>query len=170
MGDMFHYRSPTGHWQRRKFLLSPLAAFLGAASASPAPTDDLSARIYVYVRRDTAAGHWLPVSCSGAVVADIKQGNFFALNVAPGRYVLSLEAGVPIVIQAVSTEASFIRLDWSYGIDRAPIPVFSKVPEKQARQEMRFLSYISPRQIHSTQVPSRDPDPPVEPHLHSRDD
>lgn len=156
------------HWQRREFLVSPFAAFLGAAIASPPPANNFSARIYVYARRDTAARHWLPVSCGGAVVAGIKQGTFFVLNVKLGRYVLSLEAGVPIVIDAGSTEATFVRLDWSYGIDRAPIPVFSKVPEKQARQEMRFLSYISSKQVHSAQVPSRDPDPPVEPRLQRR--
>jgi len=170
MSNTSHYRSPSAGWQRRKFLLLLVTASLGVASASPPPAENYSARIYVYARRDTAAHHWLPVSCGGVVVADIKQGTFFVLNVKPGRYVLSLEAGVPIVIQADSAAASFVRLGWSYGIDRALIPVFSKVPEKQARPEMNFLSYISPKQVHSTQVPGHDPDPPVEPRLHSRDE
>jgi hypothetical protein len=147
-----------------------LVVCLVAANASLLSAENRSARIYVYARRDTAARRWLAISCGNAVVAEIKQGTFFAVDLEPGQYVLSLERGVPIVIDAHSSEASFVRLDWHYGMERAPIPVLSKAPEKQARKEMKFLIYISPRQVHSSLVPRSDPDPPVEPRLHTRDE
>src|SRR5258708_1052166 len=98
----------------RRTIHIAVAAVLTLATAFPAGD---RARIYVYARRDTAARSWLPISCGNAVVAELKQGAFFAINVAPGRYTLSIENGIPVSLDARPDEESFIRLDWNYALD-----------------------------------------------------
>lgn len=133
------------------------------------PADD-PARIYVYAQRNTAARSWLPVSCGTSVVAEIKQGTFFALSLAPGRYALFVKNGVPLPVDVHSGEESFVRLDWQYEIGQPPIPVLVKVGPAEARGDMKFLSYVSARRVHSSLVAKNDPRPPVEPRLRTRDE
>ena len=127
-----------------------------------------SARIYVFSRRDTPAKSWMSVSCGNAAVADIKQGFFFALNVEPGSYTLSVKNGVPRNVQIHPGEDIFLRLDWDHGIDRDPIPLFSPVAATQAQVEMQYLTYVSAKQMHSAIVSKTDPRPPLTPHLRTR--
>jgi len=141
---------------------------IALATALPMLAED-SARIYVYAQRDTAARSWRSISCNGVVVAELKRGTFFAINVEPGRYTLLVEQGVPLTVDVRSGEESFVRLDWSYGIDRSPIPVLSKIYDAGAQREMRYLSYVAPKRVHSNQVPKTDPGEPHQPHLHTRD-
>src|SRR5436190_24317942 len=89
-------------------------------------------RIYVYARRDTAARAWIAISCGSAGVAELKQGTYFAINVAPGPYTLFVDKGIPLSIDARPGEESFVRLDWNYGIDRSPIPVLARVRQSEA--------------------------------------
>jgi hypothetical protein len=86
-----------------------------------------------------------------------------------GQYTLSLDDGVPLIIEAHAGEQGFVRLDWSYGIDRVPIPKLSKVGETEARREMKFLSYISAKKMHSNPVPKTDPTESFQPQLRTRD-
>ncbi|MDQ6676942.1 MAG: hypothetical protein M3Z09_06575 [Acidobacteriota bacterium] len=79
-----------------------------------------SAKVYVYARRGSAARSWLSITCDDVLVAELKQGAFFAINVAPGSYTFSVEKGVPLSVDAQLREDSFIRLGWSYGISRSP--------------------------------------------------
>jgi hypothetical protein len=144
----------------------PIAAL---ASALALPPQDAT-RIYVYAQRDTAARSWIAISCGGAVVAELKRGTFFAINVAPAAYTLFVDKGVPLSIDAHPGEESFVRLDWRYGMDRPPIPVLAKVRQSEARKEMKFLSYISAKRVHSSLVPKTDPSPPIQPQLRRRDE
>jgi hypothetical protein len=146
-----------------------VVAIAALASALALLAED-TARIYVYAQRDTAARSWIAISCGNAVVAELRRGTFFAINVAPGAYTLFVDNGIPLSIEAHSGEESFVRLDWNYAIDRAPIPALSKVGQSQARKQMKFLSYISAKRIHSDQVPKTDPSPPVQQELHRRDE
>jgi hypothetical protein len=139
------------------------------ASAHTLLAED-STRIYVYAQRDTAARSWMAISCGSAVVAELKQGTFFAIDVAPGAYTLFVDKGIPLSIDAHPGDESFVRLDWDYGIDRPPIPVLAKVRQSEARKEMKFLSYIGTKRVHSSLVPKTDPSPPVQPQLRRRDE
>jgi hypothetical protein len=154
--------------ERRHAMRTALAAAITLAAAFPLPADN-SARIYVYARRTTAARSWLQISCGSAVVAELKQGVFFAIKVASGRHTLFVENGVPLSIDARSGEEFFVRLDWNYGIGRPPIPMLSKVSQTEARREMKYLSYVGFKRVHSSLVPKTDPSEPVQPKLRTRD-
>ncbi len=104
-----------------------------------APAEDFG-RIYVCAQRQTAARSWLPISCGSAVVAELRRGAFFAINVAPGRHTLGSEKGIPVFVDIRSGEESFVRLDWNHKIGRPAIPVLSKVRPTEARREMMYLS------------------------------
>ena len=125
-------------------LLAPLSA----------PAED-SARIYVY---GLTPGHsWLPISCGGAVVAKLKADAFFAMNVAPGRYTLTAEKGMPAVVDVRSGEETFISLDWHLELGRPAVPELHSVRPDQARKEMRSLSYIDAGKVLSNSVSKTDP-------------
>src|SRR5437870_11118367 len=73
------------------------------------------AQIYVYVQRETPARSWFPVSCDGSLVAKVKRGKFFAINVSPGRHVVSDEKGIPAFIDVRSGGQAFVTLGWRNG-------------------------------------------------------
>jgi hypothetical protein len=148
--------------------LRGLFLFIVATLPVTLQADD-QARVYVYARRGTAAGSWMSISCGNVVAAEIKRGTFFAITLPPGRYTFLGENGVPLPIDTHSGEELFLRLDWNYGLDRAPIPVLSKVREDEARKEMKYLSYIGPKRVHSNLVLKTGPSPPVKLELRRRD-
>jgi len=143
--------------------LIAIAATTTYFAAAEEPT-----RIFVYAQRDTAARSWLPVSCGETVVAELKQGMFFAINLSPGRYTVGVKGGIPLPVDANPAEESFVRLDWHYQVGQSPIPVLSKVRPEQARKEMLYLSYIDTRRVHSTTVSHSDPRERRRPELKSR--
>ena len=148
-----------------------IAVISAIALAAALPTlAENPTRIYVYAQRDTAARSWLSISCNSVVVAELQRGAFFAINVEPGPYMLSVEKGVPLSIDARAGEESFVRLDWSYGIDRPPIPVLSKIYTAGAQREMKYLSYVPAKRVHSNQVPKTDPSEHLQPQLRTRDE
>lgn len=122
----------------------------------PARAGDL-ARIYVYVQLETPARSWFPVSCDGAVVAEIKRGRFFAIDVAPGRHMLTEEKGVPTFVDARSGQESFVRLNWHFEVGKPAIPVWQVVQPSTARNDMICLTYIDAGKAVSRLVPKRDP-------------
>jgi len=128
-----------------------------------------SARIFVYAQRESAARSWRPILCDGILVAKLKRGNFFAINVPPGRHMLSVANGVGTFVNATVGNDSFVRLDSQIEIGESPALVMGKVDPAVARQEMRFVLYIDPKQVLSTSVSKADPRPPVEPRLKSRE-
>lgn len=113
-------------------------ALLVIQSASPGDLD----RIYIYAQRETAARSWRPISCDGAIVAKLKRGTFFAINVSPGRHVISDAKGVPLFVDVIAGRDFFVRLDWQIEVGEPAIPVLSRVNARVARNEMRFVTYI----------------------------
>jgi hypothetical protein len=146
-----------------------LVAIAAVALASPlcAPAED-PGRIYVYAQRLTAADSWLPVSCGGSVVAALKQGMFFAINVPPGRHALTPGTGVPAFVEVRSGGEVFVRLDWNFEVGRRPIPVLTAVRPDQAHKQMVYLSYVNPRKVLSNSVPTTDPREPAQLRLKGR--
>jgi hypothetical protein len=68
------------------------------------------AQIFVYAQRETSVRSWQPIWCDGTLVARIKRGGFFVINVAPGRHVLQQSKGVPAFVEAGSGDEKFVRL------------------------------------------------------------
>jgi hypothetical protein len=141
-----------------------------ALAAPRSATLEDHGRIYVYAQRLTAASSWQRVSCGDAVVAELKQGTFFAINVPPGRYTLSPEKGVPASVDVRSGEESFVRLDWHYDVGRHALPELHTVRPEQAGREMKFLSYINPKKALSSSVSKTDPREPPQLRLKRRGD
>ena len=139
-----------------------LIYFLVFASLASAQT------VYIYAQRDTPASKWLPITIDGAPAAELRRGTCFALQLPPGRHSISTPSGVPLSIELAPTEPVHLRLDWNHHLNRAPIPVLSRVPRSRAEQEMMFLSYIPANKIHSTAVPKSDPRPPAQPAFQPR--
>lgn len=131
------------------------------------PAED-HGRIYVYAQRPTAARSWLPITCNGAAVAELKQGMVFAIDVPPGRHYLSTEMSVPMFVAVRSGEEIFVRLDWEHRSDGPPIPVLTAVRPDRAHKEMMHLSYISAKRVLSTSVRKTDPRAPTQLHLKRR--
>jgi hypothetical protein len=127
-----------------------------------------SARIFVYAQRESAARSWRPILCDGVLVAKLKRGSFFAINVPPGRHALSIVKGVGTFVAAAAGNDSFVRLDAQIEIGRPPTLVMGKVDPAVARQEMRFVLYIEPKQVLSPSVSTSDPRTSLEPRLKPR--
>lgn len=123
----------------------------------------------MYSQRETPARSWLPIACDGERIAELKRGFFFAVNLPPGGHSLSLRDGVPVSFEVRPAGETFVRLNWSHDVRRSPIPVLGLVPEEIANKEMRFLSYIEVKNIHSTAVSREDPRPANTPRLKTRD-
>lgn len=106
--------------------------------------------------------------CGGVVVAELKQGMLFAIDVPPGRHSLSTETGVSTFVDVHSGEEAFVRLDWNYQVGRPPIPVLGAVRPDRARKEMMYLSYINANKVLSNSVPKTDPREPTQLRLKRR--
>jgi len=147
-------------------------AIIAVVTLMPVPsarTEGL-ARIYVYVRLETPARSWFPIRCDSAVVAELKRGRFFAVNVVPGRHMLSDGKGVAVVVDARSGEEAFVSLDWRSEKGGPAISVLQVVPPPQARSEMRYLVYIDADKVLSRSVPKKDPREIPQPRLRRRSD
>lgn len=134
----------------------------------PAARGEGLARIYVYEQMETPASSWIPISCDGIIVAKLKRGKLFAVNVAPGRHMVSDEKGIPVFVDVRSGEESFVRLDWHIEVDKPVISVLQLVAPPQARNEMKYLVYIDAGKVLSRSVPKRDPREISQPHLMRR--
>ena len=148
----------------------PVVAAIITVACSASLAGGTTSQIYVYALRGTAARSWIAISCGKTVLAELKQGTYFVINEPPGQYMLSVEKGVPLSIDTRSGDPSFIRLDWNYGVGRPPIPVLAEVRQMEASREIKYLSYIASKRVHSSVVPKTDPSPPVQPQLLRRDD
>jgi len=124
------------------------------------PAKDL-ARIYVYIQTDTPARSWSPIYCDRALVAKLKRGRFFALDVAPGRHMLSGQQDVPVLVDARAGEESFVSLGWRSGdTGGALLPAWHVVDPDAAEREMKYLKYVDADEIISSSVSKKDPRPP----------
>jgi hypothetical protein len=152
--------TPTAVGPIQIFVTLALAAAVTASAEEPT-------RIYVYARRDTAARSWVSISYDNSVVAEVRQGIFFAIDAEPGKHALSAEGAVPLPFDLAAGKEMFIRLDWSYWIGRSPIALFSQVNPADAQREMKYLSYVGVKRLHSNLVPKTDPRKEVPPQLSS---
>lgn len=126
-----------------------LALLLFLAQALPATGP---ARLFVYAQPHSDARRWLPVSCGGKPVADLKAGYFFALALEPGRYTCSVPGGVPAALVLESDQTAYLRLEWSQQLDRAPVASLGLRAPELAEREMRFLPHTPANHIHSAAV------------------
>lgn len=133
-----------------------------------AAADDLS-RVFVYAQRETPARSWMTILCDGQRIVEVKRGFFFVVNLRPGLHSLSVSDGVPVSVNVGSGEEAFVRIDWNHDVRRPPIPVLNSVAVDRAKKEMRFLSYVDRKRVHSTAVPGADPRPPENPQLRVRE-
>jgi hypothetical protein len=125
-------------------------------------------RVFVYAQWDTPPRSWTLVSCDDGKIAEVKQGFFFAITLSQGRHLLALKDGVPLPLDLHTGDDTFVRVDRHYAGSQPPILILSTVPAETATKEMRFLTYIEKKRIHSANVPKEDPRPPATPHLNTR--
>lgn len=141
---------------RQAARLAVLVAVILATQVSALP--QARARIYVYVQTETPARSWFPIFCDGTVVAKLRRGRFFAIDVAPGRHMLGAKESVPVFVDAESGKDYFARVEWSNGeVDGPAIPVWEVVPEDTANRDMVYLTYIDADKALSSSVPKTDP-------------
>jgi hypothetical protein len=127
-------------------------------------------RIFVYAQWEAPVRSWNPIFCDGVVVAKIKRGTFFALNVTPGRHLLARKNGAPTIVNMKAGTEMFVRLDQQVRVGEPTVQVLDTVPQVVAPKEMRFLVYIDAKQVLSPSVSKADPRPPKEMHLKRRDE
>ena len=135
------------------------AALLGHAPGEGARglANDV-ARLYVYIQDDTPARSWSPIYCDSKVVAKLKRGRFFALDVAPGRHMVSGENGVPVFVDAGAGEDSFVSLGWRTGDTGGPLlPAWQIIGPDAAEREMKDLKYVDADEVISSSVSEKDP-------------
>lgn len=136
-------------------------AFLVLATPPSARAED-STRIYVYAKYGTDARSWLPISCDGVVVAKLKHGTFFAVDVEPGKHVLNMaRGGLPVFLDVLAGEETFVKIGWRKIGDAPAIPLLSVVGASHARREIVGTRYIDANKVLSTSVPKRDPRGPA---------
>jgi hypothetical protein len=128
-----------------------------------------TARLFVYAQRETAVRAWQPIWCDGSLVAKIRRGTFFAINVDPGRHVFTLEKSVPAIVDVKAGDESFLRLDSKVELGQPTVLLFYNAPAKVAAIEMRFVVYIDAKQVRSGSVSRIDPRAAPEPRLKARD-
>jgi hypothetical protein len=145
-----------------------LAAAILAPRALPA---DNPTRIFVFAAWELPVRSWVPILCDGRVVAKVKRGRFFAINVAPGQHILSEQDGVPAFVDARSGEDVYVQVqqhveDSSSG--KSVIPVFQVVAPNEARKQIIHLAYIDADKVYAESVPKDDPNGSSPPQVKKR--
>ena len=107
--------------ERRRTMRMTFVSVVVVATALSLQAGDAT-RIYVYAQRDTPAHSWLRISCGDIVVAELKQGTFFAINVEPGRYTLFVENGAPVSVDANSGRNPLFASTGTMGSTGLPSP------------------------------------------------
>lgn len=64
-----------------------------------------TARFYIYAQRDTPARSWQEISSGPNLIAELKQGRFFAVDVSAGRYTFSTKTGAPVSVEIKDGES-----------------------------------------------------------------
>jgi hypothetical protein len=136
-----------------------LAAVIGAILVPFLVAED-SPKIVVYLDWDSLQHSRLTISADGVRVAEVKPGRFFVMNAHPGPHVLIAGEGVPIVVDARANEKTFVR--GARHIEFGPsgkvdTPVLEIMSPEQGELDLRFLVYVSPKQIFSSAVSKEDP-------------
>jgi len=146
--------------------LAPIAFLVFLCN--PSARSQSLATLYVYVDHHTEAKSWRPIFCDSVLVAKLKQGTFFEVNLPPGQDVLSDGKGTPAIIDATAAKPKFIRLSWVYQFGQPPTSVLEVVKENEAQRDMKFLVYIDRNKALAPSVSKTDPRPAPELHLKTR--
>ena len=158
------------HSRRTKVLfLAGLACCVGAWSQTEKKSHSL-AQIYVYANWESQERRWLDIACDNEIVAKVKAGRFFVMNLPPGRHAVSAGDGIPMFVEARSGEKSFLRV--SREVDGQTVMlVLTKIDSTEAGKEMVHLAYIDAAKALSNSVPKEDPrDLRQQPQLKTRGD
>jgi len=148
--------------------LAPIA-FLILLCNSSARSQGLGT-LYVYADHHTEAKSWRPIFCDSVLVAKLKQGTFFAVNLPPGQHVLSDGKGTPAIIDAVAAKPKFIHLSWVYQLGQPATSILEAVKESEAQKDMKFLVYIDLNKALAPAVLKTDPRPAPDLRLKTRAD
>ena len=84
------------------------------------------ARIYVYVPRNAIVRSWVAVTCDGPLLARVRQGRFFAVDLPAGRHVLAIQDGVPLIVDLHSGEDAYFRLDAEVRVGEGRRPYYPR--------------------------------------------
>ena len=144
-----------GFWRGRIYAsVITLSCLISLSFAGGQPTT----QIYVYVQHESPARSWFPVWCDGVLVAKIKQGRFFVINVTAGKHEIIEEKGVPVFVDVRSGKKAYVRLEWRNGELGGPaLPVWAEVTQSAAHRDMLYLAYIDADKVVSKLVPNTEP-------------
>jgi len=137
------------------FLLAVLAFAVSISSQTERKRESLG-RIYVYANWESPERRWVDIACDDEIVAKVKAGRFFVINLPPGRHAVSEREGIPVFIEVRSGEQSFVRLDREVD-GQTVIPVLTKMGSTEAGREMVHLAYIDTAKVLSNAVPKQVP-------------
>jgi hypothetical protein len=129
--------------------------------------------IFIYASWEYPTRSWVPVSCDGTLVAKVKRGRFFAINVGPGKHMLAQNDGIPLVVNAHAGQQLFVHLGQEVSDEpsgKVALPVLEAVAPEKARREMIHLVYVDSDKVYSSAVSSQDSTQPSLPRLKQRGD
>ena len=127
--------------------------------------------IFVYASWEYPARSWVPVSCDGILVAKVKRGRFFAINVGTGKHALTQNDGIPLIVNTHPSQPLFVHLGQEVSDEpsgKVVLPVLLAVDPEEARKEMIHLVYVDSDKLYSSAVSRQDPTQPSPPRLKQR--
>ena len=136
-----------------------LCAAIVAALVPVAAAAD-SARIVVYLPWDSLQRSRNTIFDEKSRVAEVKPGRFFVMNVEPGPHVLIAGDGMPLVVSPHANQATFVRVTRVISFERSgkvDMPALELRSKEEGEFDLRFLVYISPKEIFSSCVSKQDP-------------
>ena len=152
---------------RPKALLLAVLAFCACTSSQTERKQESLGRIYVYANWESSERRWVEIACDDEIVAKVKAGRFFVINLPPGRHAVSEREGIPVFIKVHSGEQSFVRLDREVD-GQTVMPVLTQMGSTEAGKEMVRLAYIDAAKVVSNSVPKQDPRDLLPPRLKVR--
>jgi len=98
----------------------------------------------------------MDIACDDKIVAKVKAGRFFVVNVTPGRHAVSAGDGIPVFMETRPGEKSFLRVDREVD-GQTVMLVLTKVDSSEAAKEIVHLAYIDAAKVLSSSVLKEDP-------------
>lgn len=136
-------------------LLAGLAFCVGAWSQTERKLKPVG-QIYVYSKWESPERKWVNIACDDEIVAKVKAGRFFVMNLPPGRHAVSAGDGIPVFVEARSGEKSFLRMGREVD-GQTVMLVLTKMDSAEAGKEMVHLAYIDVSKALSSSVLKKDP-------------
>lgn len=143
------------HSYRPQVLLLVVLAFSIGASSQTEKEEPLG-QVYVYAMWESPVRRWVDIACDDEIVAKLKAGRFFVMNLPPGRHAVSERDGLPVFIEVRSGEKSFLRVGREVD-GQTVMPVLSKMGSTAAEKELAHLAYIDAAKALANSVPKEDP-------------